>query len=157
MLCHHKNIAGWTLTSMSVRDAPYFPTPSTIMDCSGKIWRFKFYSNAVSCSLDIAQQCKVHFNINVRNWFFLTHVNLKLITLMYTLTVHSDFHRFASADVCQCLSFAWLPASRAQIFVAHKYSQRAKLLWKTSIGRRRPMHNDEVWTHHYRQRMLITF
>ena len=58
-----------------------FSTPSTIMICSGKIWHFKFYSNAVSCSLDIAQQCKVHFNISVRNWFFLTHVNLKLITL----------------------------------------------------------------------------
>ena len=37
--------------------------------------------------------------------------------------------------------FAWLPVLRAQIFA------RAKLLWKTSIiGRRRPMHSDEVWT-----------
>ena len=25
MLCHRKNIAGWTLTNMSVHDAPYFP------------------------------------------------------------------------------------------------------------------------------------
>ena len=31
---------------------------------------------------------------------------------------------------------------------AHKYSQSAKLLWKTSIGRRRQMHSDEVWMHH---------
>ena len=30
---------------------------------------------------------------------------------------------------------------------AHKNSQRTKLLWKTSIGRRRPMHCDEVWMH----------
>ena len=32
---------------------------------------------------------------------------------------------------------------------AHKYSQRAQLLWKTVIGRRRPIHSDEVWMHHY--------
>ena len=67
------------------------------MDCSGKIWHFKFYSNAVSGSLDIAQQCKVHFNINVSNWFFLTHVNLKLIPLYCTflnpnLPAYKDLH-----------------------------------------------------------------
>ena len=26
-----------------------------------------------------------------------------------------------------------------------KYSQDSKLLWKTTIGRQRPMHSDEVW------------
>ena len=31
---------------------------------------------------------------------------------------------------------------------AHKHSQRAKLLWTTSIGRHWPMHSDEVWMHH---------
>ena len=35
-----------------------FSTPSTIMDCSGKIWHFKFYSNAVSGSLDIANSVR---------------------------------------------------------------------------------------------------
>ena len=30
---------------------------------------------------------------------------------------------------------------------AHKYSQRAKFLWKTSIGRRRLMYSDEVRMH----------
>ena len=74
-LRHHENIAGWTLTSMSVRDAPYY-FPALEQDCSKNIWHFQFYLDAVSGSLDIVQQCKVHFNINVRNLFFLTHGNL---------------------------------------------------------------------------------
>ena len=50
------------------------------------------------------------------------------------------FHRPTSADACLL---------RGHPRYAHKYSQRAKLLWKTSIGRRRPMHGNEIWTHNY--------
>ena len=32
---------------------------------------------------------------------------------------------------------------------AYKYSQHSKLLWKTSIDRRRLMLSDEVWIHHH--------
>ena len=34
--------------------------------------------------------------------------------------VRSDFHRFASADVCRCWSFAFLFMLRAQIFATRK-------------------------------------
>ena len=34
--------------------------------------------------------------------------------------VHSDFRHFASANVCRCLSSAWLLALRAQVFEAIK-------------------------------------
>ena len=37
MLRHHKNIAGWTLTSMSICDAPYFPPLEQLMGCSGNM------------------------------------------------------------------------------------------------------------------------
>ena len=34
---HHKNIAGWTFTSMSIRDAPYFPP----LEHYGLFWTYR--------------------------------------------------------------------------------------------------------------------
>ena len=57
----------------------------------------------------------------------------------WSLMVRSEFHRFASADASLLRSYP---------HCAHKYTQRAQLLWKTSIGRL-PMHSDEVWMRYY--------
>ena len=54
--------------------------------------------------------------------------------------VHSDFHHFALSKASLLHGYP---------HCTHKYSQRAKLLWKTSIGRLQPMHSNEVWMHHY--------
>ena len=61
--------------------------------------------------------------------------------------VEEDFHRFASAEASLLRDYPCC---------AHKYSQHTKLLWKTSIDRRRPMHNKEVWMHHYSSLTLCT-
>ena len=76
--------------------------------------------------------------------------------------VRSDLNRFESANasqrlltlvfvcvcvcvcgggeygVCECVCVC------DYLHYPHKYLQRAKLLWKTSIGRRRPMQSDGV-------------
>ena len=58
---------------------------------------------------------------------------------IFHVMVRSDFYRFASDDASLL---------RGYPRYAHKYAQRAKLLWKTSIGRRQPIHSKEVWMHH---------
>ena len=57
------------------------------------------------------------------------------------LMVHSDFHHLASATSADASLLLGYP------LCTHKYLQRAKLLWKTSISRWRLMYSDEAWMH----------